>query len=138
MRALRTLVAVILTIALASACSAAGSSNDPLKEVHRVTSGDLTIVVLAPNPDVKQKDTLTVEFRDGSGQLKDVGTVKATASMVMAGMGPMLGTVDVKKGDTPGRYVVTTDLSMTGGWTIGLEWDGPASKGTVKFQQPVR
>jgi hypothetical protein len=138
MRALRALVAVVLTIALASACSAAGNDNDSLKEVHRVTSGDLTIVVLAANPDVKQKDTLTIEFRDASGKLKDAGTVKATASMVMAGMGPMLGTVDVKKGETPGRYVMVTDLSMTGGWTISLDWDGPAGKGDVKFQQPVR
>ena len=137
MKTLRTLTAIAFALSLAAACNAAGK--DSLKELQRVKAGDLTVVVLAANPDVKQgKDTLTIEFRGADDKLKDVGTVKGSAAMVMAGMGPMMGTADVKPGDAKGRYVMATDLSMTGGWTISLEWDGPAGKGNVKFQQPVR
>jgi hypothetical protein len=50
----------------------------------------------------------------------------------------MLGTIDVKPSGTPGRYAVTTDLGMTGGWQIAVNWDGPAGKGSTRFQQPVR
>ena len=73
-----------------------------------------------------------------TGDLRDVGTVTATATMPMPGMGPMLGTIAVAPSATPGRYTVTTDLWMSGGWQIAVNWDGPAGKGSARFQQPVR
>jgi hypothetical protein len=54
--------------------------------------------------------------------------------MVLAGMAPMLGSVFLEKGDMPGRYKAQTDLGMSGGWRLKLEWDGPAGKGTATMQ----
>ena len=79
------------------------------------------------------KDAFTLEFRRGD-TLVDVGTVKAGASMVMAGMPPMLGSVFLERGDVPGRYTAETDLSMSGGWQLRIEWDGPAGKGNASLQ----
>jgi hypothetical protein len=54
--------------------------------------------------------------------------------MIMAGMPPMLGSVFLERGDVPGRYKADTDLSMSGGWQLKLEWDGPAGKGSTTMQ----
>jgi hypothetical protein len=76
---------------------------------------------------------VTVEFRRGD-TLVDVGTVKAVATMPMAGMAPMMGSVFLEPGDAPGRYKAETDRSMSGGWTLNLEWEGPAGKGKASLQ----
>jgi hypothetical protein len=138
MTAPRRAAIVVLCLFLA-ACRGAAGTEPPLKELQRVKAGDLEAVVLADHADVKPgKDTWTLEFRGATGELHDVGAVTATASMPMPGMGPMLGTIAVVPGETPGRYTVTTDLAMSGGWQIAISWVGPAGKGTARFQQPVR
>ena len=32
-----------------------------------------------------------------------------------------------------GRYVAETDLGMSGGWKLRLDWDGPVGRGTAAF-----
>jgi hypothetical protein len=114
------------------------SSGSVMKELQRVKVGDITVVVLSDDAEVTQgKDAVTLEFRGPDDQLRDVGSVKAAATMPMAGMAPMLGNVQVTP-DAPGRYRLATDLGMSGGWQIALDWEGPAGKGGTRFQQPVR
>jgi hypothetical protein len=127
--ALLLLTAFILTTA---ACSKpAGSDQIELQRVH---SGDLDVVLLSSDGALTHgKDAFTLEFRRGD-TLVDVGTVKAGASMVMAGMPPMLGSVFLERGDVPGRYKAETDLSMSGGWQLKIDWDGPAGKGSASLQ----
>jgi hypothetical protein len=119
-------------ILMTAACGKpAGSDQIELQRVH---SGDLDVVLLSSDGALTRgKDTFTLEFRRGD-TLVDVGTVKAGASMVMAGMAPMLGSVFLERGDVPGRYKAETDLSMSGGWQLKIEWDGPAGKGTAALQ----
>jgi len=75
------------------------------------------------------KDALTVEFRSASsGDLVDVGAVKGAATMPMAGLPSMMGSVFLERSGTPGRYTVDTDLSMSGGWDLTIEWDGAAGR----------
>ena len=114
------------------ACSSSGDPTN-LKELHRVKSGNLDVVVLSENDAVRQgADNIFVEFRSASdNQLVDVGDVRASATMPMAGMAPMVGNIDVRPTDTDGRYVLATSLSMVGDWRIGLEWDGPAGRGSA-------
>jgi hypothetical protein len=82
---------------------------------------------------------VTLEFRHiTDGSLADVGTVKANATMPMASMAPMLGGVEVLPGDAPGRYTATIDLSMAGGWRLGVEWNGPAGRGSATLLTSVR
>ena len=127
--ALSLLTAFVLTTA---ACGKpAGSDQIELQRVH---SGDLDVVLLSNDGALTHgKDAFTLEFRRGE-TLVDVGTVKAGASMVMAGMAPMLGSVFLERGDVPGRYKAETDLTMSGGWQLKIDWDGPAGKGSATLQ----
>jgi hypothetical protein len=123
----------ILSAIVVAACGGNTAGSD-LIEVQRVRSGDLDVVLLSDDGTVTHgKDAFTVEFRRGE-TLVDVGTVKAGATMPMAGMPPMMGSVFLEKGDAPGRYTAETDLSMSGGWQLRFEWDGPAGRGSASMQ----
>jgi hypothetical protein len=124
---------VICAVALWTAGCSAGNDTASLKELHRVRSGNLDVVVLSQNDSVRQgTDNVFVEFRSASdSQLVDVGDVKASATMPMAGMAPMVGNIDVRPTDTGGRYGLTTNLSMAGDWRIAIEWNGPAGRGSA-------
>jgi hypothetical protein len=122
--------AMVLTVA---ACTRAAEELN-LIELQRVRSGDLDVVLLSNDGTLSHgKDSLFIEFRRGA-DLVDVGTVKAGATMVMAGMAPMMGSVFLERAAKPGRYKADTDLSMSGGWQLKLEWDGPAGKGMTTMQ----
>ena len=125
------LLAVVLT-----ACGGGPKGSDQI-ELQRTRSGDLDIVLLSSDGSIAHgKDVFTVEFRRGD-TLVDVGTVKAAATMPMAGMAPMMGSVFLERGDAPGRYQAETDLSMSGGWQLTLEWNGPTGRGTASFAATI-
>jgi hypothetical protein len=122
-------LALLSVIAATSGCQDAAR----LKEIQRVKSGAMDIVLLSPDGALHQKDPFTIEFRSTEGgNLLNVGTVRASASMPMPGM-PMFGTFEVQPAGTPGRYTAKGNLEMTGGWRIALEWDGPAGRGAITF-----
>jgi YtkA-like protein len=117
---------------------ACGGTSTKLTELQRVKSGMLEIVVLSPHDALKHgKDTLVIEFRSADGKLVDVGDVKGGASMSMSGT-PMLGSIDVKRGDQKGQYVADTQLDMAGTWRLTLEWKGPDRPGSVSFSGNVQ
>jgi hypothetical protein len=125
---------VVLAVILVSC----GGTATKLTEVQRVTSGGLDIVVLSPNDALKHgKDMLVIEFRSADGKRVDVGEVKGGASMSMSGT-PMIGSVDVKRGDQTGQYVAETQLDMAGTWRLTLEWKGPAGPGSTTFSGNVQ
>jgi len=133
----RTNYAWLLILALMlAACRGAGTT---LTEVQRLRSGMLDVVVLSPHEALKHgKDSLIIEFRSASGgNLVDVGDVRGSASMSMSGT-PMLGSIDVKRGDQPGRYAADTQLDMAGTWRLTLQWQGPAGQGTTSFSGSVQ
>jgi YtkA-like len=68
-------------------------------------------------------NNLTVEFRRGD-QLTDPGNVEVKPIMEMKGMGPMLANTKATPSGTPGRYNVTTDLSMAGPWKFMITFSG--------------
>jgi len=127
----------VLSLAVAACGGGGAKSDDPaLKEVQRVKSGNLEVVMLTPSGVITHgKDTFVLEFREG-GNLRDVGTVKANATMPMAGMPPMFGTLELKP-EAPGRYSVTSDLGMAGTWQINVEWQGPAGTGSTTLRGAV-
>ena len=69
-----------------------------------------------------------VEFKDGEGQPKEVGTVRAELSMNMPGMVMRAGG-DVQKTGTPGLYRAKLQPLMGGDWVLRVSWDGPAGPG---------
>jgi hypothetical protein len=127
---------------LALACGACRSTapTPALNEVHRTKSGAMDIVVLSSGEALRQgRGAFTVEFRSTVDQrLVDVGTVKVSATMPMAGMPPMIAEVTVKPTDVAGRYFVDSNFTMVGAWRIGFEWNGPAGAGSASLQGRVQ
>ena len=136
----RHMCAVVVTVAtvLAVGCGGGGAGGTRLKEVQRVKSGDLDIVLLSEDGALNQgKDTFVIEFRKPDGSLMDGGTVKASANMAMPGM-TMPGSVQVEQSDVPGRYRATGDFGMAGGWQMKVEWNGPSGQGSASFDGTVQ
>lgn len=130
---------VILVVLASGGCRRANPPGEHQTEVGKVRSGNLDVVLLARDAALtKGKETSTLEFRSTSdGNLVAVGSVKASATMPMAGTSPMFGSVDVQPTGTPGRYLATSELSMAGNWRLTVEWTGPAGPGSVTFSPSV-
>lgn len=105
-------------------------------ELQKVRAGDLDVVLLSKAPSLKhgEDDSFTLEFRrTGSGALVDVGSVNVAATMPMPGMPSMKANAEAIPTGTPGRYTVTSHLTMTGTWDFAVEWQGPAGNGSAKL-----
>jgi hypothetical protein len=123
-----------LVLAMAAICCGPAS----LTELKRTKSGTLDVVLLSPRDALRHgSDTFVIEFRSAPGDLVDVGTVRASASMSMSGT-PMMGTIDVARTDVPGRYGATSEFSMAGTWRMTIQWDGPSGQGSVTFPGSVQ
>jgi len=123
---------------MALACGCRNGSE--LTEVQRLKSGALEIVLLSPTAALHHgNDTFIIEFRSSAGGNPiDVGNVRASANMPMPGM-PMLGSIDVQRTDTGGRYAATGALDMAGTWRLTIQWDGgPAGPGTITVPASVQ
>jgi hypothetical protein len=133
-------VRLALLLAVVAAACQPDRAGERSTEVDRVRSGDIDVVLLSDRPALKQgPHNATIEFRRTSdGALVDVGTVRATATMPMAGMPPMVGSIDVRGGSTPGRYTAASDLTMAGEWQVSIEWDGPAGRGSASLSLLVQ
>ncbi len=106
--------------------------------VQTIRSGDLDVVLLSATGALHSgRNTFTIEFRSASGDLLDVGTVRATANMPMPGM-VMSGNLQVSPAGTAGRYTATAEFGMAGAWQMSIEWDGPAGRGAANFQGSVQ
>lgn len=122
-------------VASIGACSG-GTAN--LTALQKVRSGNVDVVLLSPRDALRHgADDFILEFRSGDGKLVDAGAVRATATMPMAGM-PMFGSISVQRGDIPGRYRASGEFSMAGTWRLGIEFDGPAGKGSVTLPERVQ
>jgi hypothetical protein len=130
---MRVLLSAVL---LLTACG--GSQTAQLKELQRVKSGTMDVVLLAPGDAIKQgKGSFVLEFRDAGANLVDVGRVTVGASMPMPGMAPMFGESTVMPTEMRGRYEVASDFGMAGTWRLQIAWDGPAGKGSASMPGSV-
>ena len=107
--------------------------------VQAVRAGELDVVMLSPSGTLRQgRNAFTIEFRRaGTNTLVDVGNVRATANMPMPGM-VMSSGLQLAPTGVPGRYSATADFGMAGAWHMAVEWEGPATKGSVKFEGGVQ
>jgi Cu(I)/Ag(I) efflux system membrane protein CusA/SilA len=107
--------------------------------VQTVRAGDLDVVVLSESGALRTgRNAFTIEFRRaGTETLVDAGRVRASANMTMPGM-VMSGNLQLMPSGVTGRYVATAEFGMAGAWQMGVEWDGPAGKGSVSFQGGVQ
>jgi hypothetical protein len=128
-----------LIICAAVAAMACSGRDDSLREIQRVQSGDLDVVLLSDDGALNHgKEAFVVEFQRANGDLVDVGTVKVAATMPMPGTSPMLGDIRLDPAGAPGRYMGTSDLGMVGGWLLAIEWDGPAGRGSASLNPTIQ
>jgi len=133
------LIAATAIAIFVAACGGGQAPQSTMKEIQHAKAGDLQLVLLGQSDALAQgKGFAILEFHDASGSLVDVGTVKVNATMVMAGMAPMIAGSEVKPTPAPGRYEIATDFSMAGTWQMAVEWDGPKGHGTTRFPGTVR
>jgi hypothetical protein len=130
----------MFTALLTLALGCGSTRQDPTTEVQRAKAGALDVVLLADRDALAQgKGTSLLEFRGTSDQrLVDVGQVKVSATMPMAGMAPMIAAITARPSGVPGRYTLETDFGMAGSWRIGVEWNGPAGQGSATLPSQVQ
>jgi Cu(I)/Ag(I) efflux system membrane protein CusA/SilA len=130
---------VVMAVALTQGWRAHRGVDSPAgASVQQIRSGDLTIVLSSPTGTLHMgRNAYTFEFRGANGSLIDVGAVRSSANMTMPGMA-MSGGVEVSRTTVPGRYQATAEFGMAGAWKMAIEWDGPAGRGSVDFEGPVR
>jgi YtkA-like len=128
------LVSAIVASVAILACGGAAK----LTELQRVKSGGLDLVLLSQRDAIRHgSDSFVIEFRSADGQLVDVGDVRGSATMPMPGM-PMLGSMDVKRTDVPGRYAAEGRFEMAGTWRMTLQWQGSGGQGSAAFAGTVQ
>ena len=130
----------LLLVVIGAASAACSHRADTLTELQRQREGAVDVVLLSPGDGLHHGgDTFMVEFRSvSSGSLVDVGTVRGSANMPMAGMPMMPGMIDIATTEVAGRYEATSDLSMAGTWRLSIDWEGPAGRGSVTFPATVQ
>jgi hypothetical protein len=133
---LKTLFAVAV-MALVGLASCKGTQSADLKEVKQQKAGDYTIVVLAPEGKIGAgKNEFALEFRRASdNQPVDVGDVQLSSSMPMPGQPNMVASVSATKTATPGRYAVTGNFEMKGGYDTTITFaNGQKAVVSLKVQ----
>ncbi len=129
------------TMALGAVAAGCGPTEDVsgTVEIRKVRADTLDVVVVSDHGRLgRGKESFTVEFRSVSdGALVDVGTVHASAYIRRTGTGPKGASLDVARGDAPGRYVVAGEFEIAGTWRMGIDWDGPAGRHSAEVPFPV-
>jgi Cu(I)/Ag(I) efflux system membrane protein CusA/SilA len=148
-RGRRVLIATVLLVAVVgtvfvgwrltrTAATGAGTPAAGARVVQTVPWGDMNIVVLSPTGTLRTgRNTFTIEFRSSSDTLVAVDAVRVAANMTMPGM-VMSGNVQVQPSGVPGRFTATAEFGMAGAWSIGVEWTGPAGRGSASFEGSVQ
>jgi len=136
---LGAMAVIVATVLLAQSWRAHRAVESPAgAPVQQIRSGNLTIALLSPTGTLHQgRNAYTIEFRGANGSLVDVGSVHSSANMTMPGMA-MSGGVEVSPTTVRGRYQATAEFGMAGAWKMAIDWDGPAGRGSVDFEGPVR
>ena len=115
-----------------------GAVDTMLGAIETVKAQGVDIVLLSATGTLRSgRNAFTFEFRSSNGRLVDVGTVRAAANMPMPGM-VMSSGLRIARTGVPGRYAETAEFGMAGAWRMSVEWDGPAGRGTAKFEGAVQ
>jgi YtkA-like protein len=96
----------------------------------------LTANFIAPDGQLHSgRNDILIEFRDGNGQLVDVGSVKLdveTPSMQMH------SDASVERSNTAGRYRAKINILMPADWTSKLSFEGPQGKKETTFSMSAK
>jgi hypothetical protein len=97
------------------------------------TVNDLTVNLVNREGGLRQGDNeVLIEFRDGNGQLVDVGNVRFDMDMNMPGM-QMHSGGSIERTNTPGQFRAKIKIDMSGDWNAKISFDGPHGQGQQSF-----
>jgi len=97
------------------------------------TINDLTVSLSDPVGELRKGgNQVTLEFRDGNGQLVDVSNVKFSLEMNMPGM-RIYPAATVARTNTPGQYRAKIKIDMSGDWNAKISFDGTRGQGQSSF-----
>ena len=107
--------------------------------LQTIQSGDLAITLSNPSGGLRQgANDFRIEFRSARANTPiNVGDVRLNGAMTMPGMA-MTATTSVTPGARPGVYDARSDFGMSGSWSMTLEWNGPAGRGSAAFKGNVQ
>jgi hypothetical protein len=133
-----TLIAIGLIYGASFAWHKFASRNMTGAPLATQTVNDLTVKLSSPGGQLKNGDNdVLIEFRDGDGQLVDVGNVKFDLDMNMPGMQMRSGGT-VERTNTPGRYRVKIKIDTSGDWNAKISFDGPHGQGQQSISVTVK
>jgi len=98
----------------------------------------LSVNFVAREGELRQgNNEVLIEFRDGNGQLVDVGNVKFDMDMNMPGM-QMHSVGTIERTNTSGRYRAKIKIDMSGDWNAKISFDVPHGEGQQSFPVTVK
>ena len=135
---MKRLTGLLTGLVLAVGVAAGAGAED--KTIATQKTKDVVIAMKNEAGQWKQgPNTFVVEFTSAKDkQLLDAGKVTLSASMTMPGMAPMLAGATLEHDKVPGRYVGKIQFPDSGSRQVTVTWDGPAGKGSTRFNVPVR
>jgi hypothetical protein len=139
-------VGLALTLGL-SACKQASTTNSISRESGQQTATstqapiekqttEYHVMVTVPNPPLKtQAETYTLQVHDLKAN-KPVETPPEVKVEMPMGNTPMIAPTTVSKGANPGEFLVTTEFTMAGNWTMQVK--PVQSTETITLTLPVQ
>ena len=126
-----TFLLLSITAIIATACGSAASPSETRAIKSGPASNNLTATISNASGVLKKgKQDFTLSFTDASGKTVDVGAASLNFFMpAMGSMAAMNNPATIKTSGTPGVYVCTVDLEMSGEWQAQITYEGPAGKG---------
>lgn len=130
----RTFAAALLVALMVPGVAVAAD----LKPIKAQKAKDLTVTLMNESGQWKPgPNTFVLEFDSNDKKPVDVGKVTLSTSMAMPGMAPMVTGATVEP-EGAGRYRGTISFPDAGDRQVTVRWDGPAGKGSTRFNVPVR
>ena len=135
---MRTVCVMVTVVVLAGWLGMAVAAD--LKVIKTQKAKDVNVSVLSESGQWKPgKNDFVIAFTSAKDNTPvDAGKVTVNTSMPMPGMAPMIAGATVQPDTAPGRYRGTISFPDSGDRQVTVAWDGPASKGSTKFNVPVR
>lgn len=144
----RLLVRIILAALVLTGARSAIAWGAELKTIQTHKTKDVVVTLRSESGQWTQgKNSFVLEFTSpstkqgveaGTVTLMDVGQVTLNTVMPMPGMAPMLAGATLTPDKIPGRYLGTISFPDSGARQVTVTWDGPAGKGSARFNVPVR
>lgn len=108
--------------------------------LNNANQGNVRIQMISPKDKAVMGDNqLILEVQDpNTGNLMPVKNLEVEAAMPMKNMAPMKGEVEVKPGNQPGRFEVSTYFGMRGSWQVNAKVKDGENQGQKTFTLEAR